>query len=134
MTPRLSRHYVQPDMVYAGGDCSQEEAVQRLDALMQEDMRQRLLAQEDQQAWVMPSFVFSCLWPDGGATLNVFCTQDGWSYVWDVELRRLPWLPLFTKGYATGLSAADTGKLRSDIAWICAAQASDVPVYLKQNP
>lgn len=134
MTPRLNCQYVQPDMVYAGVDCKPAEAVQHLRELMNPHMTQRLLAQEQQEGADgpgIPAYLLDCQWPVGGAALNVFCTPHGWYRVWDMQMRRAKWLPLFGKRFATKLAPATFDDLGKEIAWMGAAEINDVPAYLQ---
>jgi hypothetical protein len=140
VTPSFNCQYVQPDMIYAGADCTVEIAMQLLDEVMSDDMTQKLLAQEVREtvetrssSSAMPAYVLSCQWPNGGATLNLFCERQGWSYIWDVRVRRHKWLPLFMKGYTTDPTTAIIGRLRNDIAWMSTAKINDVPIFLRNE-
>lgn len=139
MIARLNCQFVQRNMVYAEANDTPEKAIRHLGELMAEDMRLALLAQEDAVAETkdkapgMPAYLLTLEWPDGTASLNLFCGPDGWFDIWTFEMRRLAWLPVLPKRVSTEPRRASLEAFRQDIARVCAATAQDAAAYLQKR-
>lgn len=141
MAPILRCNYVNADLIYTEAHCTAPEAIALLHALMQPEMTQKLSSENARatasagkaQPPTPPAYLLVFTFAQGEATLNVYCTPDGWEHIWIAAKPRFKWLPLLEKIATTDAAPATFETLSKSIAWTASASFNTVFDHLSSQ-
>jgi hypothetical protein len=134
MPPRLRCNYVNAEMIYDEAECTPSEAIALLSQVMQPEMTQRLLDEpfpatndaNQPPPPTMPAYLLVATFPDGEATLNLYCNPSGWEHIWVLSKPRFKWLPAPSKTVTTEPAPATLEALSASIAQTSAASVDQL--------